>query len=181
MAAEPDESGWRVRIGFGLVQDAPFSAERRAVVEREAEREAEQERRRAAFAAEHQTDAEIERIAELRRQGYEPRTRAQLFEQVSRAMDRQDKIDAKNEERTRAAREDADGERHAQRVAQLEADLATERRAHSRTSSQYHAAVDGWGRERQRNQSSEHGYQQPRNYTRSGPPGGILEIGRAHV
>jgi hypothetical protein len=34
---KPDEVGWRVRTGAGLVIHAPLSAARRAVVEREVE------------------------------------------------------------------------------------------------------------------------------------------------
>jgi len=84
--------------------------------------------------------------------------------------------EAEDEERTddarRAHRAEEQLAARAERIAELEAQLAAERQSHSRTSRRYHEAVDGWGRARQR---ADQGYSQPRQYVRSygGPIIGI--------
>jgi len=79
---------------------------------------------------------------------------------------------AEAEDEESHGREQQDRERDAQlaaraeRIAELEAELAAERGAHTRTSQNYHRAVEGWGRARQ--QAAEQGYQRPQQYFRSG-------------
>jgi hypothetical protein len=53
MAAEPDESNWRITMGFGLLEHCPLSPERKEINRREAEREA----RAAEFEAEQRRTA----------------------------------------------------------------------------------------------------------------------------
>jgi len=78
--------------------------------------------------------------------------------------------EAEDEERTddarRAHRAEEQLTARAERIAELEAQLAEERGAHTRTSQNYHRAVEGWGRARQ--QAAEQGYQRPQQYFRSG-------------
>jgi hypothetical protein len=93
--AEPSESlAGITQYAGGLISAAPLSAERRELVRRESEREAESERR----AAELRAQLAAERLGELRMQGREPRTQAELFAQVSWAQDRQDQRDQKADE-----------------------------------------------------------------------------------
>ena len=94
---EPDEGKWRIRAGVGLVIHAPLSAERRAIVEAESQREAEQERRAAELAAELRADAEIERAAEWQRLGHRPRTQQEFLADVSFAQDRADAAESRRE------------------------------------------------------------------------------------
>ena len=78
--------------------------------------------------------------------------------------------EAEDEEHTddarRARRAEDQLAARAERIAELEAQLAAERGAHTRTSQNYHRAVEGWGRARQ--QAAEQGYQRPQQYFRSG-------------
>ena len=78
--------------------------------------------------------------------------------------------EAEDEEHTddarRARRAEEQLAARAERIAELEAQLAEERGAHTRTSQNYHRAVEGWGRARQ--QAAEQGYQRPQQYFRSG-------------
>lgn len=62
--SEPGE-GWRVQVGFGLLQHCPMSPERRAAFDKEAERE----RVQAELEAQQRREAAIERRWELQRQG----------------------------------------------------------------------------------------------------------------
>jgi hypothetical protein len=96
--------------------------------------------------------------------GEEPPTLASRFADFA-ALDELAELNAK---RTREAEAKARAEQQERRIAELEAQVAAEQLAHSRTSSRYHEAVEGWGRERQRNRSSEQGHHQPRQYFRSG-------------
>ena len=66
--AEPDEveePGWRIRVGVGLLSAAPLNPALREAHRREDEREAQ----RAQLEKEMQADRDLERAAELRRQG----------------------------------------------------------------------------------------------------------------
>ena len=65
---ELDEVGWRVRMGAGLLVDAPMSPERRALFDKEAERE----RKAAELEAEQRREAAAEHRWELERQGVVP-------------------------------------------------------------------------------------------------------------
>jgi hypothetical protein len=88
----------RIRVGVGLVEFAPFSAERRELIRRESEREAERDRKAAELAAELRSDRDIERNAELLRQGRVPRTQEQFLADVSFAQDRADAAERRREE-----------------------------------------------------------------------------------
>ena len=89
---EPDEApSWRIRVGGGLLSAAPLNDELREAHRKEDERE----RQQAEFAAQLRADAEIERNAELQRQGHRPRTQEEFLAQVGHAQDRQDAIEAK--------------------------------------------------------------------------------------
>ena len=91
--SEPDEVGWRIRSGVGLLLFAPLSDARRDLIERETEKE----RLQAEREAELRADAVAERLGDLRRKGYEPKTQQEFLEQVSRAQDRADAVEARRE------------------------------------------------------------------------------------
>jgi hypothetical protein len=96
---EPDEGpGWRIRVGTGLVMHTPMSDERRAIIDREAEKE----RKAAEFEEEQRRQAALERRWELERQGVVPHTVADVLARLSYGADRTDKIEE------RRAREAAD-------------------------------------------------------------------------
>jgi hypothetical protein len=90
---ETEGTGWRVWSGAGLLRDAPLGDGLRLAHAREDERE----RQAAQRAAELRAQAVAEKLGELRMAGREPRTQAEFLAEVSRAQDRQDKIDAKRE------------------------------------------------------------------------------------
>jgi hypothetical protein len=85
---------WKVWAGVGLIEYAPLSDERRAVIAREAERE----RLQAERDAELRRELAAERRAELQFQGRQPRTQQELLAQASQAQDRQDRRDEKADE-----------------------------------------------------------------------------------
>jgi hypothetical protein len=95
---EDEGPGWKVSVGVGLVQFAPMSDERRALVAREAEKE----RLQAERDEEMRQQALVERRGELLMQGYRPRTQQELFQQVSFGQDR---ADAAERQREKAAAE----------------------------------------------------------------------------
>ena len=96
MADEPDEGpGWRVRVGCSLLQFTPMSDERRALFDKEAERE----RKAAEFEAEQRRQAAFERRQELLMRGQVPRSHGEVLQQVAVGMDRQDRRDAAAEAR----------------------------------------------------------------------------------
>jgi hypothetical protein len=81
---EPEEPGYRVRMGFGLLADAPMSPERRAAFDREAEKE----RQQAEFEAQQHREAAAERRWELQRQGVQARSVAEVIAAAAFAQDR---------------------------------------------------------------------------------------------
>jgi hypothetical protein len=91
------EGAWRVRMGVGLIQDVPMSDERRELIRRQSEREAERDRRDAELAAQLRADARIERVAELQRRGVQPRTVDETLAQASFAHDREDAAERRRE------------------------------------------------------------------------------------
>jgi hypothetical protein len=94
---EPTESTWRIRSGCGLVLHAPLSDELRTAHQKEDQREREQAERDAELRAQQAA----ERLGELKMKGVQPRSRSELFAQISTAMDRQDRRDAASDERYR--------------------------------------------------------------------------------
>ena len=147
----------------------------RAANLQDAAEDRERERRRAAALAARE---DLAAVAWVRGDAAETVTVAERLRDLAALDEIQERNQKRDADRIRKAA-DARAEKQQQRIAELERELAIERGAHARTSSQYHEAVAGWGRERQRNRSAGQdyqGYQQPRNYTRSGPPGGILGI-----
>ena len=90
---EPEEVGWRVRSGGGLLIHAPMSDERRAIIDREAEKE----RKAAEFEEEQRRQAALERRWELERQGVVPHTVQDVLARLSYAADRTDRIEARKE------------------------------------------------------------------------------------
>jgi hypothetical protein len=83
----PEDPGWRVRAGAGLLIHSPMSDERREAQRREDEREAQQ----AEFEAELAKQAALERRWELQRQGVQPRTVAEVLAAAGAAADRADR------------------------------------------------------------------------------------------
>jgi len=92
--------------------------------------------------------------------GEEPPSLSDRFAEWS-AMEELAAINAK---RTREAEAKARVEQQEQRIRELEAELARERQAHSRTSGLYHEAVTNWGRARRRAAERETPEQYARNY-----------------
>lgn len=91
---EPDEGpGWRVRMGVGLLADAPLNPALREAHRREDEREAQ----RAQLEAELQVDRDLERAAELRRQGHEFHSVADTLARASFGQDRTDAVERRRE------------------------------------------------------------------------------------
>jgi hypothetical protein len=93
MAAEPDESNWRITMGFGLLEHCPLSPERKEIIRREAEREA----RAAEFEAEQRRTAALERRWELERQGITAHSHEDVLARMSYGADRTDRIEARRE------------------------------------------------------------------------------------
>ncbi len=90
---EPDEVGWRVQIGTGLVVHTPMSDERRELFRREEEREA----KAAELEAEQRREAAFERRWELQRQGVEPHSVQDVLARASFGQDRQDAVERRRE------------------------------------------------------------------------------------
>jgi hypothetical protein len=78
-------------MGFGLLEHAPMSDERRQAFDREEERE----RKAAEVEEQARRDAAIERRWELQRQGYEPQTVGDVLARASFGQDRADAAEAK--------------------------------------------------------------------------------------
>jgi hypothetical protein len=96
---ESDEGAWRVRVGVGLLQHTPMSPERRALFDKEAEREA----KAIADEAEARRQAALERRQELEFRGVaSPRSHAEVLQAASFGMDR---ADAQERRREREAAE----------------------------------------------------------------------------
>ena len=92
--AEPDEveePGWRIRVGVGLLSAAPLNPALQEAHRREDEREAQ----RAQLEKEMQADRDLERAAELRRQGHELHSVADTLARAAFGQDRQDAVEAK--------------------------------------------------------------------------------------
>jgi hypothetical protein len=98
MSDELEEPGWRVRMGAGLLVHTPMSPERRALFDKEAEREA----KALEFEGQARRDAALERRWELERQGVVPHSHADVLARLSYGADRTDKIE---ERRAREAGE----------------------------------------------------------------------------
>jgi hypothetical protein len=95
-AVWPDpDPGWRVQIGVGLLANTPLSAERRAALDKEDERE----RQRAEFEAELRRQAALERRQEMLMRGQVPHSVGEVLQSVAVAQDRQDRRDAAAEAR----------------------------------------------------------------------------------
>jgi hypothetical protein len=88
-------SDWRVRMGFGLVQYAPLSDERAAIIARETEKE----RRAEEFEAEQRRQAALERRQEMLMRGAVQHSVGEVLQSVAVGMDRQDRRDAAAEAR----------------------------------------------------------------------------------
>jgi hypothetical protein len=93
-AVWPDpDPGWRVRVGCSLVEFTPMSDERRELIRRESEREAQA----AELEAQQARDAAYEKRWMLERQGVLPVSVADRLAAASFGMDRQDKIEERRE------------------------------------------------------------------------------------
>jgi hypothetical protein len=90
---EPDEPGWRVRIGVGLLVHTPMSEERREAIRREEEREAQA----AELEAQARREAAYEKRWQLERQGVVPVSVADRLAMASFGMDRADKAEERRE------------------------------------------------------------------------------------
>jgi hypothetical protein len=84
MSDELEEPGWRVRMGAGLLVHTPMSPERRALFDKEAEREA----KALEFEGQARRDAALERRWELERQGVVPHSHADVLARLSYGADR---------------------------------------------------------------------------------------------
>ena len=135
----------------------------RAANLQDAAEDRERERRRAAALAARE---DLAAVAWVRGDAAETVTVAERLRDLAALDEIQERNQKRDADRIRKAA-DARAEKQQQRIAELERELAIERGAHARTSSQYHEAVAGWGRERQRNRYADQGYHQPRNYVRS--------------
>lgn len=94
MVAEwPAEPGWRVRIGVSLLSDAPLNPALREAHRKEDEREVQ----RAQLEAELRADRDLERAAELHRQGHELHTVADTLARAAFGQDRQDAVERRRE------------------------------------------------------------------------------------
>jgi hypothetical protein len=96
MVAEPDEGpGWRVRVGVSLLQFTPMSPERRALFDKEEERE----RRALEDEAGQRRAAALERRQEMEFRGTaSPRSHAEVLQAASFGMDRADAAERRREE-----------------------------------------------------------------------------------
>ena len=94
MVAEwPAEPGWRVRIGVSLLSDAPLNPALREAHRKEDEREVQ----RAQLEAELRADRDLERAAELHRQGHELHSVADTLARAAFGQDRQDAVERRRE------------------------------------------------------------------------------------
>jgi hypothetical protein len=96
MAGEPDEveaPTWRIRAGAGLPIHSPLNPALREAHRREDERAAQ----RAQLEAELRQDRDLERAAELRRQGHELHSVADTLAKASFGADRQDAVERRRE------------------------------------------------------------------------------------
>ena len=89
----PEDPGWRIRAGAGLVIHCPMSDERREAVRRESEKEA----RAAELEAEQRHEAGIERRRDLERHGVVPVSVADRLQLASYGMDRADRVEQRRE------------------------------------------------------------------------------------
>ena len=94
-AVWPEDPGWKVSIGVGLLAHTPMSPERRAALDKEDERE----RQRAEFEAEQRRQLALERRQEMLMRGAVQRTVGEVLQSVAVGMDRQDRRDAAAEAR----------------------------------------------------------------------------------
>lgn len=92
-APDDGEDVWRIRAGCGLLAHAPMSPERRALFDKEEEREA----RAAELEEQQRREAAVERRWELERQGVVPHTIDDVFKNQARGERRADNIEAKRE------------------------------------------------------------------------------------
>jgi hypothetical protein len=129
----------------------------RAADLQDAAEERERERRRADLQASRE---DMAALAWIRGDAAETVTVAERLRDLAALDEIQERNQKRDADRLRAAEADARAEKQQRRIAELERELAIERGAHARTSSQYHEAVASWGRERQRNRSSEQDYNQ---------------------
>ena len=87
------ESTWRIRSGVGLLSAAPMSPERRALFDKEAERE----RKAAELEAEQRREAAAEHRGDLLMRGVEPHSVQEVLERASFGQDRADAVEARRE------------------------------------------------------------------------------------
>jgi hypothetical protein len=95
----PEDVGWRVRSGAGLLIHTPMSPERRAAFDREEERE----RKAVELEEETRRTAALEHRWELERRGVVPHTVGDVLQSAAFGMDRTDRIEARKEREGREA------------------------------------------------------------------------------
>jgi NADPH-dependent glutamate synthase beta subunit-like oxidoreductase len=91
----PEDQGWRIRAGVGLLAHTPMSPERRALFDKETEKE----RQAAELEQQQARERAVERRWELERQGITAHSIGEVLTNAAVALDRQDRRDAAAENR----------------------------------------------------------------------------------